>query len=234
MLQAGVLACAVICGAALANEVVERTVDFREQRVISSATFLNAHPDMSYRIKGRASYESGDYTSAIRYFTLAAKYADKPSQAMLAEMSWQGRGVPVDRAVAYAWADLSAERGYRQFAELREGYWRKLDARERARAIQHGQGLLADYGDDVALPRMTAFLLKAKRDTRTGVSVRPPRDVVVPGPNGQAKRISGKQFFAAKFWEPVQYQAWQDATWMDPPRGNVDVGDVEQVAPAGQ
>jgi hypothetical protein len=40
------------------------------------------------------------------------------------------------------------------------------------------------------------------------------------------------RFLAPKFWDPVQYQAWQDAIWNNLPEGKVDVGDVEQVTPA--
>lgn len=207
--------------------------DGRDQRVMSSRTFLNAHPDLKYRNEGWIAYQAGDYALAFDHFRTASGYADKASQAMVAEMLWQGRGMPIDRPMAYAWADLAAERDYAQFVRLREQYWRDLDADGRERAIHEGQSLLQAYGDATARPRMDAFLAKAaKRDRRSGVSVGKPLEVRVPGPGGHMMSIPGHRFYAPKYWDPVQYQAWQDEIWATPPEGKVDVGDVEQVAPA--
>ncbi len=61
-------------------------------------------------------------------FLRAARYADKPSQAMIAQMLWNGDGVPVDRVMAYVWADLAAERGYPAFIATREKFWSELNA----------------------------------------------------------------------------------------------------------
>lgn len=207
--------------------------DGRDQRVMGTRTFLNAHPDLKFRYEGWVAYQAGDYGRALEHFGTAARYADKASQAMIAEMSWQGRGRPVDRPIAYAWADLAAERGYPRFVRLREQYWRALDEAERERSISEGRLLLEEYGDAVARPRIDAFLAKAaKRDYRSGVSVGKPREIRVVGPGGSMVSIPGHRFYAPKYWDPVQYQAWQDEIWAAPPKGEVDVGDVEQVAPA--
>src|SRR3546814_6828921 len=80
-------------------------------------------------------------------FLRAARYADKPSQAMVAEMHWRGLGVPQDRELGYAWMDLAAERMYPNFVIKRERYWQLLDADQRSNAIERGQQLLAEYGD---------------------------------------------------------------------------------------
>ena len=202
----------------------------RDQRIMSTLTFLNAHPDLKHRNEGWEAYQAGDYAAALENFRKAARYADKPSQAMLAEMLWLGHGVPVDRAMAYAWADLAAERGYVQFIRLREQYWRQLDAAEQERAVTDGRVLLDEYADVVARPRMAQFMKRAKqRARRTANSVSQPKMVMVPGPGGSTISIQGHRFYEPKFWDPVQYQAWQDAMWMDPPKGQVDVGDVQQV-----
>lgn len=207
--------------------------DGRDQRVMSTRTFLDAHPDLKFRYEGWVAYEAGDYGRALEHFKTASRYADKASQAMIAEMSRQGRGMPVDRPIAYAWADLAAERGYPQFVRLREQYWRALDEAERERSIREGRLLLEEYGDAVARPRIDAFLAKAaRRDYRSGVSVGKPREIRVVGPGGGMMSIPGHRFYAPKYWDPVQYQAWQDEIWNAPPKGEVDVGDVEQVAPA--
>lgn len=209
--------------------------DGRDHRVMSSRTFLNAHPDLKYRNEGWIAYQAGDYAGAFEHFREASSYADKASQAMIAEMLWQGRGLPVDRAMAYAWADLAAERGYPAFLQLREQYWRQLSETDRARALRDGPALLPEYADAVARPRMAQFLIRADRNRkRSSLSVGRPKEIRVPGPGAGAGmiRIPAHRFLAPKYWDPVQYQAWQDAIWNNPPEGKVDVGDVEQVPPA--
>ncbi len=52
---------------------------------------------------------------------------------------------------------------------------------------------------------------------------------MVAGNNGTTMSIPAHRFYASKFWDPVQYQAWQDSLWMAAKEGEVDVGDVEQV-----
>src|SRR3546814_9279963 len=69
---------------------------------------------------------------------------------MVAEMLWNGDGVERDRALAYAWMDLAAERGYAGFLGLRERYWSALDEAGRARALEAGQEVYAHYGDAAA------------------------------------------------------------------------------------
>src|SRR5690606_3408590 len=81
----------------------------------------------------------------------------------LAEMLWEGDGVPRDRAQAYAWSDLAAERGWPDLLGKRERYWNQLDAAERERAIEVGLPLLREYGDDVAKPRIDTKLRQARR-----------------------------------------------------------------------
>lgn len=208
-------------------------IDRKDQSVMSTRTFLNAHPDLKYRYEGWVAYEAGDYGRALEHFRTAARYADKASQGMVAEMLWQGRGVTADRAMAYAWADLAAERGYPAFLRLREQYWRQLSEVDRARALRDGTALLPEYADAAARPRMARFLVKAEQSRkRSSMSVGRPREIRFPAPGGGMASIPVHRFLAPKFWDPVQYQAWQDQIWIAPPEGEVDVGDVEQVTPA--
>jgi TPR repeat protein len=62
-------------------------------------------------------YKHREY--AMQPFRRASFFADQPSQGMVAEMYWNGDGVPCDRALAYARMDLAAERGYASFLGLR-------------------------------------------------------------------------------------------------------------------
>ena len=214
--------------AALARDV-DATIDRNDQKVMASKSFLDAHPDMKHRTEGWFAYREGRYAEARDHFLEAARFADKLSQAMLAEMHWNGQGTPVDRAIGYAWADLAAERGYVQFLALRERYWKALSPVERERAIAQGRALLLAYGDDVARPRMAEHLAHVTRR-----APRPHKDatIVVADGAGGLVRVRGWDFYAEKFWDPVRYQAWVDARWAPLPAGTVDVRDLEVVREA--
>lgn len=203
-------------------------IDRDDQAVMASKAFLDAHPDMKYRTEGFLAYELGDFAEARTHFLKAAEFADKPAQAMLAEMAWKGIGEPADRAMGYVWADLAAERGYRQFVALRERYWSELDAAGRERVLMEGVAVMQHYGDASAQPRLARHLRRARLVMITG---RPRKDVtiLVPGKYGMGTWVRGHDFYAPKFWEPKQYFEWVDAVWADPPVENVEVGSPEGV-----
>ncbi len=226
-----VLACLAAVQALAAQEVT-KPISRKQQATLSSAVFLNAHPDMKHRKQGWDAYAEGDFALARAQFLKAAWYGDKPSQAMLAEMDWKGEGAAVDRASAYTWADIAAERGYAVFVGVRERYWRALDSAEKARVAQDGPARLAEYGDGVARGRLEQHLRRHLRDIQwSSRTVAPPRTVTVYDHHGVPTRIDGSRFFSPTFWDPAQYQAWQDAQWRAPPEGSVEVGEVEQVRP---
>lgn len=204
-------------------------IDRDDQAVMASKAFLDAHPDMKFRTEGFLAFEEGRFDDARVNFTSAADFADKPSQAMLAEMAWKGIGQSQDRAMGYVWADLAAERGYRQFVVLRESYWSKMTPAEQARAMEVGQSVLERYGDASAQRRLVKYLQRARRLMIGG---RPRKDVtvMVPGPYGMPTYIRGHDFYAPKFWEPKLYFEWVDAVWKDPPIENVEVGPLEGVS----
>lgn len=203
--------------------------DPTQDKVMITAGFLNGHPDLRFRLLALEKREAGKLDDAFRYFQRAAFYADKPSQGMVAEMLWNGSGTAQDKAAAYAWMDLAAERGYEGFLELRERYWHRLSEAERERAILLGQDIYARYGDEAAKPRIATALRRERRSvtgSRTGFSgnVR----IIVPGPAGP-EEIDGSKFYDERYWDPVQYQQWHDAIWMKPRVATVDVGDVEHI-----
>ena len=149
---------------------------------------------------------------------------------MVAEMYWNGQGVPQDKALAYAWMDLAAERGYIGFLGLRERYWNELDSGERERALQEGQAIYARYADASAKPRIAAQLRRGRSKTtgsRTGFSGN--LKIYVPGPGGLGESIDGSKFYDERYWNPDQYQQWHDSIWSKPKVGRVDVGEIEQV-----
>ena len=222
-----VLAWALFSAPAVAQEA-------RIDPAVLTEGFLAAHPDLRWRAEGVRSYERKDYASALTELKRAAYYGDKPAQAIIAEMYWGGIGVPTDRALAYAWMDVAAERLYHDFLVRREGYWRALDEAQRRDALERGQAVLAEYGDDVAKPRLEQILRREKRRA-TGSRVGYVGNLtIVPftGPlAGTGMTLSGDQYFAPKYWQPEKYWELQDAIWKAPLKGRVRVGDVENVPP---
>ncbi|MEJ5208464.1 hypothetical protein [Denitratimonas sp. CY0512] len=198
---------------------------------VMTSGFLAAHPDIRWRREGLHDYSNQRYEQALTHFRSAARYADKASQAMIAEMHWMGLGVPPDPVQGYIWMDLAAERVYPNFMILREIYWEALDASQRQAAIEQGQAVYAEFGDDVAKPRLERVLRRERRNvtgSRTGFVG---NITIIPntGPlAGGGLTISGDQFYAAKYWEPAKYWALQDSIWKNPPRPEVEVGTLRQ------
>ena len=202
-----------------------------DKLMLSSEGFLDSHPDLKYRNQGLKAWEKGDYEGALRLFKRAARFADKPSQGMVAEMLWRGEGTAQDRAEAYAWMDLAAERKYRPMLIQREIYWEQLSEAERAQALEVGKGLYAEYGDEVAQRRLETRMRQGKKKTagsRTGFVGNVVINIPTPGGNFT---IDGSSYYHPDFWEPEKYWAWQEKGWKDPPRGMVDVGPLT-AAPA--
>lgn len=206
------------------------------------AGFLDSHPDLRFRLLGLRHLQEGQHERARMFFHRAGRYADKMSLGMVAEMLWNGQGQAADRALAYAWMDVAAERGYRLFAVQRERYWSELDEAQRTRALQVGQDLLSEYGDAAAQPRIAAALRRAVKKvtgSRAGSTAGRNLEIWIPGPSGTAVGdgqstdnffiISGASFYEPQFWDPEQYQVWHDTMWewSESQAGRVTVGDLE-------
>jgi uncharacterized protein len=216
---------------ALAGDRPHRSV--ADGAVMQSQGFLNAHPDLHHRMLGLEAYGEGDHAKALLHFRKAARYADKPAQGMVAEMLWKGEGTARDPALAYAWMDLAAERGYPTMLVNREKYWKALDAAQREDALARGAAVFAEFGDAVAKPRLESMLrrgLMASTGSRLGPVGRS-LTVTVAGPGGETT-IDGSQYYAEKFWQPEEYWTWQDTEWKTLPRGRVDIGPLETDRPS--
>lgn len=149
---------------------------------------------------------------------------------MIAEMYWAGKGTAQDRAVAYAWMDLAAERLWRPFLARREAMWAALDETERKRALEVGQDIYAAYGDEVAKPRKERVLDRARtRITGSRVGAVGNLTIKLPGPGGLPIRIRGDQFYHPTLWQPERFWAWQDSIWREPGVGTVEVGEIHPV-----
>lgn len=218
------------CIDAAAAKRPSRQPDPTEDSLMIAAGFLEGHPDLRLRQRGLDEYGDRNHPEAFRLFRKAGWYSDKPSQAIVGEMLWIGLGVPRDRALAYVWMALAAERGYRSFVEKRDLYWSALTEMERVRARAEAPGIRAEYADAAAEPRL-AQALRLERSRMTGSrlgSLSAPLQIYVPG----VGTLDGTKFYNPKYWDPQQYRAWNDAIWKDLRIGQVNVGDAEQVAPS--
>ena len=219
--------------------VAQRQVSNSDGAITQHHAFLNAHPDLMFRLRGMDLWKAGKPDRAMAAFQHAALYADKPSQAFVAGMYWEGRGADRDRALAYAWMDLAAERGYPDFIAMREKFWGELDPAERERALEAGQAIYTRYGDEVANPRLERELRRQRMQvvgSRTGYTGNAKIHIPMPSAGGASGDsgagsptmvIDGSHFYADKFWEPKQYQAWLDAQWKEPRSGRVEVGTLK-------
>jgi len=203
----------------------------QDATVMSTESFLEQHPDIHYRLLGLKAYRAKKFGDALAHFRRAARFADKPSQGMVAEMLWAGEGTPADRALAYAWMDLAAERDYNLMLVRREVFWQSLDAGERARALAEGKAIYAEFGDEVTQPRLER-LLRAERRRVTGSRLGFVGNVqiVIPSPTGDVS-IDASHYYQDKFWKPEEYWKWQERDWKPPAKGHVEVGPLKSEGP---
>jgi len=229
-----VLAALLLSGPAFALDEPKATA---ENPIGTASDFLVYHPDQAYRMDGIKAFGNGNYAFALQAFRTAARFGDKPSQMMVASMYWEGQGVPKDRAVAYAWMDLAAERGYPWLVASRERYWEELSPDERKRAIEAGQPLYAEYGDAAAQPRLEMWLRRGLQSV-TGSHAGFVGNIVIvrPSPSGGfGPGEDANGYYAARYWKPKEYWGAQAAAWHPESTGKVDVGKLQQVpADAGK
>lgn len=212
------------------NVSASRSGSAIDRMLWETPAFLRQHPDIRERKRGFWLDEHGRHAEAAAAFREAAGFADKPSQAMLAEYYREGRGVARDAATAYAWMDLAAERGYPLFLARRERYWAELSADAQQRALHIGQQLYAEFGDAVAKPRMAATLRRG-RSEMTGSRVGSPGALTVYVPTDRGWfGIPGTRYYADHYWRPERYFEWIDAVHGRWPEAAVDVGPLRPEA----
>ncbi|MBU8977307.1 MULTISPECIES: hypothetical protein [unclassified Lysobacter] len=228
-LTAAVLLAALAAGPTAPTPEAEKAASASTDRMDARAydersRFASTHPNELFRLYGSDAAAKGQWEAAMRHFVKSASYADKYSQHRISLLYWHGVGVQRDRALAYAWADLAAERMYPSFIVLREKMWLELSEDERARALREGAALYAQYGDDVAKPRQTRGIAKAKRNI-TGSHLGYVGFLTATAPVGND--MGGTDYFdltpmfASWRWQPKKYWAVEDAIWQ---AGSVEVG----------
>ncbi|HEY0505198.1 MAG TPA: hypothetical protein VGD42_17080 [Lysobacter sp.] len=211
------------------GDVVAST-DRMPPRELDGRLRLSANfPNELHRLYGAERAARGEWDDALRQFTEAARHADKYSQHRISLMYWHGAGeLKRDPALAYAWADLAAERMYPGFLVLREKMWLELTDAERERALREGAVLYERYGDKVAKPRLAAAIARQNSQvtgSRTGyVDGRLSAYSAGPGATSIDDNSTGtdlRPMYEAWRLDPERYWAVEDAIWKD---GSVDIG----------
>lgn len=191
----------------------EQLLSYREAQAMSLDTFLNSHLDIKYLVRGRKAYLAGNYKEAIPALERSSRYGEKLAQAMLAEMYWNGEGVPVNKARAYAMADVAAERMNQPFLiSKREEYWAAMTPAEQQQAIAMSEEILGLYADKVTMPKMAQVLRNSKgsRHRAKGYGRLLTYVIAYNGDGTIEEDIWPSAFFAQKFWEPKEYQKFKD------------------------
>ena len=220
------LALGLCAGAASATDATRAFQDFPAQ--VLTDGFLEAHLDLFYRKAGIAADRRGDFAEARKQYQLAARYADKPSQARLGEMYWEGQGGESDRVMGFLWMALAAERNYDAFQARKMDYWGQLTPEERKRAASLDKKMLGEYGDAVAKVRQAKVMRReAQRATGGLLGYSAASLVSINTPRGGA--IDPEVFYAKEFWEPTQYWQMQDYVWDGKSPGRVDIGEVQDL-----
>jgi len=201
--------------------------------IVQSPAFEDGHPDMRLRRLGTEARAAGRLEHARSFFRRAGRFGDKLSQAAYAEMLWEGEGGEADPVLGYIWMDLAAERGAPMFLALRERYWEALDARQREQVLDQGRAVYAEYGDEVALPRLARVMRRVANNvtgSRTGWVGTLEVYLGQDADGASDALVRGDRFFADRYWDPDAYRQWQDDLLLTPnPRGRVNLGELEQV-----
>jgi hypothetical protein len=190
--------------------------------------FLEAHPDLWHRRAGMRADARSNHQEARKQYRLAARYGDKPSQARLGEMFWNGQGGEPDRVQAFLWMALAAERGYPEFDIWKMYYWGKLDSSQREEARRREPAMLSEYADSAAKPRQEKAMRRGQRSSTgslLGYSAASALYINLAGGGS----IDAERFYAREFWEPGEYWKLQDRIWREEFKGSVSVGDLENV-----
>lgn len=212
------LACALAGASAGAQPTAQVVPQARElsfpQLDRAEAMARYGHPNEMWRYRALRALKLRQPERALADLGSAAKYGDKLSQHALSLMHWHGVGTAVDRARAYVWADLAAERGYRDLLLLREKMWMEMNARQRAQALLLGEAMYAEYGDAVAKPRMEWALRRALASA-TGSRVGASKDRIHIENYGATEGVglSARDFFADERWNARNYWREQDRQW---------------------
>lgn len=173
---------------------------------------------------GNRAYEDGMHREALQMFLASARWADKLSQFNLGVMHYKGEGTDADPATAWAWFELSAERGYPQMVETADSLWADLDDAQRARAESIHAELLPVYGDAIAVDRTARYMKREKRKM-TGSRVGFVGNMTVYTRDGLHQ--DGESFYSAERWDYRRLIELEARVFDELARGRVEVGEID-------
>lgn len=103
---------------------------------------------------GLHQWQRGRYENGIEFLKLAAGWGSKSAQFMLGMIHYNGRHVPVDRALGIAWLELANERhNDPRIGTVAKSAVKWATPAEQQRGQQLFQTMRAKYGDNVAAAR---------------------------------------------------------------------------------
>ncbi|WP_426270466.1 hypothetical protein ACN9MB_01065 [Dyella kyungheensis] len=217
------------------------------EQALAEPGVIEHHSDLYFRTLGADAYKAGDKKRALEMFTSAARYGDKPSEAMVATMYWNGEGTAVDRPRAYAWMDLAADRGYHDLLIQRELYWNRLSPSERDEAIAVGKQIYDEYSDERGQQHLAAELSRVALQATGSHTGYVGNGVVARSLGGVGTAFGGSvrgylndnnitqlsQYYSSAAWSADDYLHLKDLQWRfkGPLQGNVEVGAPLQFSP---
>lgn len=182
-----------------------------------------------YRLfaEGNRFYNTGWYFQARHRFEKAAFWADKMAQHNLGVIWYRGDGVESDPARAWAWFELSAERGYPEFVGIADAVWDELGPAQRQRGRRILDELMPRYGDAVAVPR-TSKRMERERGDVVGSHLGFVGNVRIYDPATVGAR-SGEEYFDPAKWNFRRVMEREAQVFEALARGRVTIGDLEFV-----
>lgn len=121
------------------------------------------HPGMRAFYAADSYYRAERYEPALRYYLQASAWGHKASQFNVGAMYFNGHGVDKDRATAWAWFELAAEREYPQMVDVAGNTWAELGEEERRKALARLELLRSEYADEITLPRLKRSIDRRNR-----------------------------------------------------------------------
>jgi hypothetical protein len=186
--------------------------------------FAEHTPGYDMLSDGSSAYAAGFHFVARNHFQNAAYWADKVAQHNLAAMYYRGEGVDRDRARAWAWFELSAERGYPEFVGVADAVWEQLDDAQRQRARRIFEELEPVYGDEAAVER-TQRRMERDRRQMTGSRVGFVNAMTIIDGSGITR--DGEDFYAEDKWDFNRVIAREKQLFDTLARSRITLGELE-------
>ena len=186
----------------------------------------NEHtPSFHTTNRGMRAYQRGDHASAFSDFKLSAVGADKFAQYNIGIMYLLGEGTDYDPTRAWAWIELSAERGYPQLVDVADKLWDLLSEPEQQQAMRiYQRELLPKYGDDIAIEKTASRMRREFRSTtgsRVGSSALVPIRII----DNRGNIRQGDEYYSRDKWNFEQIVAYETQIAFDLLRGRVELGE---------